>query len=349
MNSTIHNKKNTNKFALIAGNANPPLCEKITQWYHNHDIEAGILQPDMLQRRIERFNDGEYWIELHDNIRGRDVFYVQPTQKPVNESLMELLIMLDAIRRSSPQRITAVLPYFGYARQDRKSTPRSPISAKLVSKIIEQAGADRIVTVDLHANQIQGFFDIPVDNLYASPILANHLNKHQKHDKLVIVSPDVGGVARARAFAKYFGCDLAIIDKRRPKAGVAEVMNIIGDVEGAYCVLVDDICDSAGTLCRAADKLSECGAYQVDAYITHGVFSANAINAIETSSIRKLVVTDTIYQHPSLHDEDKHPIYTHKKIEYVTIAHLLAEAIHCIHTDQSVSQLFDYDYFDGKI
>ena len=330
---------------IISGNANVALSEKIISWYPLNRRKDLPNLPKLVSRRIERFNDGELWVEINENIRGRDVFIIQPTQIPVNESVMELLIVLDAVRRSSPRRITAVLPYFGYARQDRKNTPRSPITSKLVARLIEQAGADRIITVDLHASQIQGFFEIPTDHLYASSILAQHLLRRKDKERLVVISPDVGGVARARAFAKIFECDLAIIDKRRPKAGVSEVMNVIGDVDGAHCVLFDDICDSAGTLCNAANELVKKGAKTVDAYVTHGIFSSKAVQSVEQSAIRYLVTTDSIHQNSTIINANV-DFENHHKIKYVSMASLLAEAIYCIHTNKSVSKLFDININD---
>lgn len=269
---------------VFSGNANPKLAQAVVQ---HLNIPLG-------RATVSRFSDGEVQVELNENVRGRDVFIVQPTCVPTNDNLMELVIMVDALRRASAARITAVIPYYGYARQDRRPrSTRVAISAKVVANMLQAAGIDRVLTMDLHADQIQGFFDVPVDNIYASPILLGDLWKHNYSD-LVVVSPDVGGVVRARAVAKRMECDLAIIDKRRPRANVSEVMNIIGEIEGRTCVIVDDIVDTAGTLCHAADALKERGAKKVLAYATHPVFSGNAVEKITNSALDEVVVTDTI-------------------------------------------------------
>ena len=275
----------------------------------------------------------EVFVEIEENVRGEDVFVIQPTSYPANDNLMELLVALDALRRGSARRITAVIPYFGYARQDRKSGPRTPISAKLVANLITEAGADRVLTLDLHAGQIQGFFDIPTDNLYAAPVLVKDIEDKLDGDDLVIVSPDVGGVLRARGLAKRLNADLAIIDKRREKAGVSEVMNIIGDVENRRCVLVDDIVDSGGTLCNAAEAMMNQGAKSVHAYVTHGVLSGGAVARVSSSPLEKLVITDSI--------QGTEAVRISHNIEQLSIASLMAEAISRISDESSVSSLFD--------
>ncbi|MBU1305670.1 MAG: ribose-phosphate pyrophosphokinase, partial [Alphaproteobacteria bacterium] len=272
-------------------------------------------------------------VEVHENVRGEDVFILQSTSFPANDNLMELLILTDALRRSSARRITAVLPYFGYARQDRRATGRTPISAKLVANLIAEAGVNRVITLDLHAAQIQGFFDIPTDNLYAAPIITRDILDNYKLDNTMIVSPDVGGVARARAVAQRLGTDLAIVDKRRPKAGVSEVMNIIGDVSGQSCILIDDIVDSGGTLVNAAEALLKAGAKQVSAYITHGVLSEGAAERIAASKLKELVVTDSI--------EETEAQRKAGNIRRIAIAPLIGEAIARTASEQSVSSLFD--------
>jgi len=312
---------------LIAGNSNRPLAEAIAQ-------NLGI---PVAQASIRHFADMEVFVEILENVRGEDTFIVQPTAFPTNDSLMELLITIDALRRASARRITAVIPYYGYARQDRKTGPRTPITAKLVANLIHVAGADRVLTLDLHAGQIQGFFDIPVDNLYVAPVFVRHIkDKLSVHGKLpeglTIVSPDVGGVVRARALAKRLNADLAIIDKRREKAGESEVMNIIGEVNGLDCILVDDIVDSAGTLCNAAVALKNAGAKSVSAYITHGVFSGTAVERIEASPMTNLVATDSIAATPN--------VTASSKIKLISVAPLLAEAIVRISQERSVSSLF---------
>jgi ribose-phosphate pyrophosphokinase len=312
---------------LIAGNSNRPLSEAIAQ-------SLGI---PLAQSSIRHFSDMEVFIEILENVRGEDTFVIQPTSFPANDSLMELLITIDTLRRASARRITAVMPYFGYARQDRKTGPRTPITAKLVANLIAVAGAQRVLTLDLHAGQIQGFFDIPVDNLYVAPVFTRHirdsLSVHGKlPEHLTIVSPDVGGVVRARAMAKRLDADLAIIDKRREKAGESEVMNIIGDVDGRDCILVDDIVDSAGTLCNAARALKDAGAKSVKAYVTHGVFSGESVQRVEASPLEALIVTDSIAATPA--------VAASKKIQPLTIAPLMAEAVVRISQERSVSSLF---------
>jgi ribose-phosphate pyrophosphokinase len=312
---------------IIAGNSNRPLAEAIAQ-------SLGLA---LTQASIRRFADMEVFVEILENVRGEDTFVIQPTSYPVNDSLMELLITLDALRRASARRITVVVPYFGYARQDRKTGPRTPITAKLVSNLITSAGAHRVLTLDLHAGQIQGFFDIPVDNLYVAPVFARHIRDnfsvHGKlPDNITVISPDVGGVVRARAMAKRLEAGLAIIDKRREKAGESEVMNIIGDVKGRVCLLVDDIVDSAGTLCNAAGALMEAGAKSVEAYVTHGVLSGAAVERVDSSPLSSLVVTDSIAPTPE--------VSASKKINVLTTAPLLAEAIVRISQERSVSSLF---------
>ena len=309
---------------ILAGNGNPELAQAI----------ADYLDMKLTAASVRRFADEEVFVEVHENVRGEDVFVVQPTAAPANDNLMELLICIDALRRASARRITAVIPYFGYARQDRKPGPRTPISAKLVANLITVAGADRVLSVDLHAGQIQGFFDIPTDNLYAAPVIAADIDARLGKQDLVVVSPDVGGVVRARALAKRLGnAPLAIVDKRRERAGESEVMNIIGDVSGKMCVLVDDIVDSAGTLCNAAAALIEAGATGATAYVTHGVLSGGAVARVDGSALTELVITDTIAGVAS--------VKAAKKIRRITIAPLLAEAMRRTSEESSVSSLFD--------
>ncbi|MCQ4160708.1 ribose-phosphate pyrophosphokinase [Roseomonas sp. GC11] len=308
---------------IVACNSNRPLAEAV----------AAALNLPLTQASIRRFADMEVFVEIHENIRGEDVFVVQSTSYPANDNLMELLITLDALKRSSARRITAVIPYFGYARQDRKSGPRTPISAKLVANLITEAGADRVLTLDLHAGQIQGFFDIPVDNLYAAPLFARDILERYKGRDLMVVSPDVGGVVRARAIAARLHTDLAIIDKRRPRAGVSEVMNVIGDVEGRDCILVDDIVDSGGTLCNAAEALLKNGARSASVYVTHGVFSGGAVARIGAAPIEQMVVTDSI--------QATEAVRVSSNIRQLTIAPLLAEAVRRISEESSVSTLFN--------
>ena len=309
---------------LLAGNSNLPLAKAI----------ADYLELPLTKASVRRFADEEVFVEIHENVRGEDVFVVQSTSYPTNDNLMELLICIDALRRASAKRITAVLPYFGYARQDRKPGPRTPISAKLVANLITTAGADRVLTMDLHAGQIQGFFDIPTDNLFAAPVIAADIQARFSNRNLMVVSPDVGGVVRARSLAKRLdNAPLAIVDKRRERAGESEVMNIIGDVSGRCCILVDDIVDSAGTLCNAAAALKQQGATDVVAYCSHGVLSGGAAARVQGSELSELVVTDSIY--PGEPDE------AGGKIRRLSIAPLFAEAIHRIADESSVSSLFD--------
>lgn len=308
---------------LIAGNANRPLAEAI----------AAYLRVDLTKATVHRFADMEVFVEIHENVRGEDCFIIQPTSYPANDNLMELLVIIDALRRASAKRITAVIPYYGYARQDRKPGPRTPISAKLVANLITTAGASRVLTMELHAGQIQGFFDIPVDNLFSTPLMVPDILERHGSENLMIVSPDVGGVTRARGFAKRLDVGLAIIDKRRERAGVSEVMNVIGDVRGMRCILVDDIVDSGGTLCNAADALLRAGAVSVEAYVTHGVLSAGAVARIVASSLEKLVITDSIRPSEAVRVTDK--------IRVLSIAPLIGEAIQRISSESSVSSLFD--------
>ncbi len=307
---------------LIAGNSNKPLSEAISAY----------LNVPLTQANVKRFNDEEIFVEIMENVRGEDCFFIQSTSYPANDHLMELLIAIDALKRGSAKRITAVIPYFGYARQDRKTGGRTPISAKLVANLITAAGADRVLTMELHAGQIQGFFDIPVDNLIVAPVFVPQIEEQFNGDALCIVSPDVGGVVRARALAKRLNADLAIIDKRREKAGVSEVMNIIGEVEGKVCLLVDDIVDSGGTLCNAATALKEGGAKAVYAYVVHGVLSGEAVSRIEKSSMEKLVITDTIAATPA--------IEACAKITQLSVASLMGEATRRIFEERSISALF---------
>src|SRR5438128_1442231 len=309
---------------LMTGNSNLPLAQAIAQY----------LEIPITQASVRRFADEEIFVEILENVRGEDVFVVQSTAYPANDNLMELLICIDALRRASAKRITAVVPYFGYARQDRKPGPRTPISAKLVANLITVAGANRVLSVDLHAGQIQGFFDIPTDNLYAAPVMSEDIKARFSGRPITVVSPDVGGVVRARALAKRLdNAPLAIVDKRRERAGESEVMNIIGDVEGRFCILIDDIVDSAGTLCNAAGALKEAGAEDVVAYVTHGVLSGGAVARVDGSSLTELVITD------SLNTQETAP--SAAKIRTLTIAPLLGEAIKRIADETSVSSLFD--------
>lgn len=308
---------------LISCNANRPLSEAI----------ADYLDMRLTRSEVKTFADQEIFVRIDENVRGEDVFVIQSTSYPANDNLMQLLIMMDALRRASARRITAVIPYFGYARQDRKTDGRTPISAKLVANLISSAGADRVLTVDLHAGQIQGFFDIPTDNLFGGPVMIDDIRERFGKDKIVMVSPDVGGVVRARALANKLNADLAIVDKRRPEAGKSEVMNIIGEVKGARCIMLDDICDSGGTLANAAAALKEQGAVSVSAYVTHGVLSGNAVQRIEKSVLDELVMTDTIQ--PSAE------ALKSKNIRVLPMAPLLGEAIRRIANEESVSKLFD--------
>ncbi|WP_417770696.1 ribose-phosphate pyrophosphokinase [Stappia sp.] len=321
----------TSEPKLISGNANLPLARAIARRMSMH---RGI-DLELCDARVERFNDGEIFVEVFENVRGEDMFIIQPTSNPANDNLMELLIMADALRRSSAARITAVIPYFGYARQDRRSKARTPISAKLVANMIVEAGIERVLTMDLHAAQIQGFFDIPVDNLYASPIFALDIKAHfaGRLDELMVVSPDVGGVARARELAKRIGAPLAIVDKRREKPGEVAEMTVIGDVSGKSCLIVDDICDTAGTLCKAAEVLIENGANEVHSYITHGVLSAPAVERITKSVMKSLVITDSIMAPEA--------VTSAKNIRIVPTAPMFAQAILNIWNGTSVSSLFE--------
>src|ERR1700716_4146165 len=308
---------------LVAGNSNPRLAEAM----------ATHLKIPLAKAVVRRFADMEIFVEILENVRGADVFVVQSTSYPANDHMMELLIIIDALRRSSARRITAVVPYFGYARQDRKPGPRTPISAKLVANLITNAGADRVLTLDLHAGQIQGFFDIPTDNLYASPVMVRDIRARFDVSKVMVVSPDVGGVVRARGLAKRINAPLAIIDKRRPRAGVSEVMNIIGDAAGYTCILIDDIVDSGGTLVNAADALLANGAKEVYAYISHGVLSGGAAARIAGSRLKELVITDSI--------QPTEAVRSAGNIRTLSIAPLIAEAIARTASEESVSSLFD--------
>jgi ribose-phosphate pyrophosphokinase len=309
---------------LLTGNANIGLATAI----------AGYLELDLTEASVRRFADEEVFVEIHENVRGEDVFVIQSTGFPANDNLMELLICIDALKRSSARRITAVVPYFGYARQDRKPGPRTPISAKLVANLVTVAGADRVLSVDLHAGQIQGFFDIPTDNLYAAPVMSADIKARFSGRNMIVVSPDVGGVVRARALSKRLdNAPLAIVDKRRERPGESEVMNIIGDVAGRFCILVDDIVDSAGTLCNAAAALRAAGAEDVVAYVSHGVLSGGAVARVEGSMLSELVITDSIMPPEAVAGS--------AKIRLLTIAPLLGEAIKRIADESSVSSLFD--------
>lgn len=309
---------------LLAGNSNPVLAQAM----------ADYLGVPLAKAEVQRFADKEVFVEIQENVRGEDVFLIQSTSYPANDNIMELLICMDALRRASAKRITAVIPYFGYARQDRKPGPRTPISSKLVANLITSAGADRVVTVDLHAAQIQGFFDIPLDHLYARPVIVKDIKEQfPESDKVTIISPDVGGVVRARSLAKRINADLAIVDKRREAAGVSEVMNIIGEVEGRDCIIFDDIADTAGTLCNAAQAIIDQGARSVSAYVTHGVLSGPALERIENSCLKYVVVTDSIATTQAM---TKVP-----NLRVISLAPLLAEAIRRISEESSVSSLFD--------
>ena len=307
---------------LVAGNSNPVLAKAI----------CDFLKTPLTKAQVRRFADMEIFVEIQENVRGADVFVVQSTSFPANDHLMELLIIIDALRRASARRITAVIPYFGYARQDRKPGPRAPISAKLVANLITRAGADRVMTLDLHAGQIQGFFDIPTDNLYASPLMVRDI-KERSLENVMVVSPDVGGVARARGLAKRINAPLAIVDKRRERAGESEVMNVIGEVAGHTCILIDDIVDSGGTLVNAADALLKQGAKDVYAYISHGVLSGGAVERIGKSRLKELVITDSI--------QPTEAVQATKNIRILPIGHLIGEAIERTASEESVSSLFD--------
>ena len=317
---------------LIAGNANMPLAEAIAR---RISVYQGT-KTALTAARVERFNDSEIFVEIFDNVRGQDVFIIQPTSSPANDNLMELMIITDALKRASARRIAAVMPYFGYARQDRKTAGRTPISAKLVADLMTHAGVTQVLTMDLHAGQIQGFFDIPVDNLYAAPVFALDLKHHfDSFEDVTVVSPDVGGVVRARDLAKRIGAGLAIVDKRRVRAGEVESMTIIGEVKGQRCIIVDDICDTAGTLCKAAELLMDEGASEVHAYISHGVLSDPAAERVTNSVLKSLVITDSIEMTPQ--------VKATPNIRSVSIAPLFAQAILNIKNDTSVSSLFDED------
>src|SRR5882724_660813 len=314
---------NNGSIKLVAGNSNRALSEAV----------GAYLQTPLARADVRRFADMEIFVEIQENVRGSDVFVIQSTSFPANDHLMELLIIIDALRRASARRITAVVPYFGYARQDRKAGPRTPISAKLVANMITRAGADRVMTVDLHAGQIQGFFDIPTDNLYASPVMVRDIRERFDLKTLMVVSPDVGGVVRARGLAKRIDAPLAIIDKRRERAGESEVMNVIGEVAGRTCILIDDIVDSGGTLVNAADALLEKGATEVYAYITHGVLSGGAVARITASRLKELVITDSI--------QPTEAVRVARNIRVLSIATLIGEAIGRTAHEESVSSLFD--------
>ncbi len=316
---------------LIAGNANMTLAKAIARRMSMH---RG-MSVNLVDARVERFNDAEIFVEVYENVRGEDMYIIQPTSNPANDNLMELLIMADALRRSSADRISAVIPYFGYARQDRRAKARTPITAKLVANMITEAGIDRVLTLDLHAAQIQGFFDIPVDNLYASPIFALDIEHHfkDKMSDIMVISPDVGGVARARELAKRIEAPLAIVDKRREKAGEVAEMTVIGNVEGKVCIIVDDIADTAGTLCKAADLLMKSGAKEVHSYITHGVLSKGAVARVASSAMKSLVITDSI--------EPSEEVLKSPNIRIVPTAPIFAQAILNIWNGTSVSSLFE--------
>ncbi len=320
-----------NEPKLISGNANRTLARAVAKRMSMHRGN----QTNLVDARVERFNDQEIFVEIHENVRGEDMFIIQPTSRPANDNLMELLIIADTLRRSSAARITAVIPYFGYARQDRRSKARTPISAKLVANLIDRSGIERVLTLDLHAAQIQGFFDIPVDNLYASPIFALDIKHHFKNklDDVMVISPDVGGVARARELAKRINSPLAIVDKRREKPGEVVEMNVIGDVTGKCCLIVDDICDTAGTLVKAADTLMKKGAAEVHAYITHGVMSPPAVERVANSAMKSLVITDSI--------EPTDEVRSAPNIRIVPTAPVFAQAILNIWGGTSVSSLFE--------
>ena len=308
---------------LLTCNSNRPLAAAI----------ADYLDAPLTDAEVKTFADKEVFVRINENVRGEDVFIIQSTSYPANDNLMELLICIDALTRASARRVTAVIPYYGYARQDRKTDGRTPISAKLVANLISTAGADRVLTMDLHAGQIQGFFDVPTDNLIAAPVIEADIKARYNGDHLMVVSPDVGGVVRARSLARRLGCDLAIVDKRRPKAGESEVMNIIGDVSGRRCILIDDICDSGGTLCNAGEALKEAGATAVSAYVTHGVLSNDAVKRVEKSVLDEIVICDTIQPR----EEDMKS----KSMRVLGVAPLLGEAIRRIANEESVSKLFD--------
>jgi ribose-phosphate pyrophosphokinase len=306
---------------IISGTSNRPLGEAI----------AAHLNVSLVQATIQRFADREVFVEVQESVRGQDIFVIQPTSSPTNDTLMELLVTMDALKRGSAKSITAVIPYYGYGRQDRKTAPRSPISAKLVANLLTVAGANRVLTIDWHSGQIQGFFDIPTDNLTLAPLFGRHIQARYNEKPVVIVSPDVGGVVRTRIVAELLGADMAIIDKRRSNSGEALVMNLMGDVKGRVCVLIDDMADSAGTLCQAAEALKSAGAITIDAYVSHGVLSGDALKKIDESPLGRLIVSDTIQPLPAVHNAPK--------IEILTVAPLLGEAIYRIARDQSISSL----------
>ena len=308
---------------IISGNSNPILANQISE----------ELKVKTIDVTVTRFSDQEVFVEINENIRGKNIFVIQSTSMPANDHIMELLITIDALKRASANTVTAVIPYFGYARQDRKVGPRTPISAKLIADVLTTAGIDRLLTIDLHAGQIQGFFDIPVDNLYAAPVITKDILRHYKDKDLVVISPDVGGVVRARGIAKRINGDLAIVDKRRDKANESEVMNIIGDINNRDCIIVDDIVDTAGTLCNAAEALINEGANSVSAYITHGVLSGPALERLQNSKLKELVITDSIAPTKLILDASN--------IRIINLAPLIAEAIRRISSDSSVSSLFD--------
>ena len=308
---------------ILSCNSNINLAESISK----------TLNTNLVKVEVKRFSDMEVFVEVQENVRGEDMFIIQSTSYPANDNLMELLVSLDALRRASARRITAVIPYYGYARQDRKSGPRTPISAKLVANLITKAGADRILTMDLHAGQIQGFFDIPTDNLFAAPVFVKDIEDKYKNKPVVIVSPDIGGVIRARAIARRINANLAIIDKRREKPGSSEVMNIIGDVSKHHCIIVDDIIDSGGTICNAAQALIDVGAISVDAYVTHGVLSGSAVSNITNSPLSSLVTTNSI--------KATEAVNMSSNIRQISIAPIIGEAIRRVHMEQSVSSLFE--------
>jgi len=308
---------------ILSGTSNNKLSKEISK----------LLKLKLVNTNIKRFSDGEIYIEINENIRGNSVFVIQSTSNPANDNLMELLLVIDALKRSSAKNITAVIPYFGYARQDRKVAPRTSISAKVVANLITNAGASRVVTVDLHAGQIQGFFDMPVDNLFTTPLFSKYIKKKFNNKKLICVSPDVGGVQRTRGLATRIKAELAIIDKRRPKPGQSQVMNIIGDVKGKTCIIVDDIIDSGGTIVNAVEALKKAGAVEVYVFITHAVLSGDAVKKIKNSKIKKLIITDTI--------DNSQKIKNNKKIEVISISSLMSEAIKRIANSNSVSDLFN--------
>lgn len=314
----------TGKIKVFTGNANPALAEEI----------CGYLACELSKAGTERFSDGEFNFSIQENVRGHDVFIVQPTCPPSDQHLMELLIMIDAFIRASAERVTAVIPYFGYARSDKKDRPRVPIAAKLVANLITKAGAQRVLTVDLHASQIQGFFDIPVDHLYAAPVVVDYFNAH-RIENLIVVAPDTGGAERARAYAKRLNAGLALCDKRRERANEADVMNIVGDVRGKNCLIIDDMCDTGGTICKVADALHKAGANEISACFTHGVLSGNAAENIANSHLKKVIVTNTV---PA--NEKTQVLVDAGQIEVLSVAPLLASAIRSIHDETSVSSLF---------